>query len=82
MDELRKKSVLDFDRAYLQMVVEHHQQAILLFERQAQAKLGDGELQAYIGVQLPVLRRHLAKAIDLQKDLTGTNTPKSKPVGR
>jgi predicted outer membrane protein len=79
--ELRSKPVgTDFDKAYLQMVAEDHHRRIALLEQHAGTKAGDGELRSWIGVQLPILRRHLAKAQDLQKGMILSDAPNRTPT--
>ncbi len=55
--------------AYIQMMIDDHQKAVTMFERQQTAKLGDSDLQDFIEDQVAVLRKHLNKARDIQKDL-------------
>lgn len=75
--ELSAKSGAEFDRAFIALMVENHEKGVALFERQSQAKLGDAELQKFINDTLPTLRRHLAKANELQTNLTGRNTTRT-----
>lgn len=67
--ELSAKAGSQFDMAYIQMMIDDHQKAVTMFERQQAAKLGDSDLQDFIEDQVPVLRKHLNKARDIQKDL-------------
>jgi len=86
--ELSAKSGAEFDKAYIQMMVDNHQKAVSLFERQHDAKLGDSELQSFISDQLGTLKKHLNKARDIQKDLqkesdkdtSKTSTPSTRPA--
>lgn len=89
MRELDSKSGAEFDRAYMQMMVDNHQKAIAMFERQKNAKVGDSDLQDFVGGQIPVLKKHLNKAEDIQKKLNSSDTkpdtsrtPSSTPSSR
>jgi putative membrane protein len=75
MKELSAKTGAEFDKVYVQMMVDNHKKGVSLFEQQDKAKLGDAELQAFIRDTLPVLRRHLTMATDLQKELSGEAKP-------
>jgi putative membrane protein len=73
--ELSAKTGAEFDKAYVQLMVDNHRKGVSLFEEQDKAKLGDAELQSFIRDTLPVLRRHLAMGLDLQKELGGEARP-------
>ena len=60
-DELKSKSGKEFDRAYDQMQLQAHEEAVALFEQYSQA--GDNpDLKAWAGRTLPRLKEHLAMA--------------------
>lgn len=60
-EELKSKSGKEFDRAYDQMQLQAHEEAVALFEQYSQA--GDNpELKAWAGKTLPRLKEHLAMA--------------------
>jgi putative membrane protein len=60
-DELKSKSGKEFDRAYDQMQLQGHEEAVALFEQYAQG--GDNpELKAWAAKTLPTLKEHLAMA--------------------
>ena len=61
-----------FDRGFIQAQMKAHQDAIDLFEKQANGN-GDSELKAFAQKQLPGLRNHLKQAQDLQGKLGSTN---------
>ena len=61
-----------FDRGFIEAQVKAHQDAIALFETQANGG-GDAELKAFAQKQLPALRNHLRQAQDLQAKLPSTN---------
>jgi putative membrane protein len=60
-----------FDRGFVEAQVKAHQEAIALFEKQANGG-SDADLKAFAQKQLPGLRGHLKQAQDLQGKL-GTN---------
>jgi putative membrane protein len=60
-EELKSKSGKEFDRAYDQLQVQAHEQAVALFEQYSQG--GDNpDLKAWAAKTLPHLKEHLAKA--------------------
>ena len=68
MEELRKMSREDFDRAYIAYQVTMHQQALKLVEDTADSA-DDVRLQYHLGQARPDLQSHLAMAQDLQRQL-------------
>ena len=60
-----------FDRGFIEAQVKAHQEAVALFEKQANGG-SDADLKAFAQKQLPGLRNHLKQAQDLQGKL-GTN---------
>ncbi len=61
LDDLKAKTGKDFDRAYDQMQVQAHEQAVALFE--SYSKTGDNaDLKAWAAKTLPHLKEHLAMA--------------------
>jgi putative membrane protein len=61
-----------FDRGFIEAQVKAHQDAIALFEQQANGG-GDNDLKAFAQKQLPGLRNHLKQAQDLRAKLGSTN---------
>ena len=61
-----------FDRGFLEAQVKMHQDAIALFEKEANGG-SDSDLKAFAQKQLPALRNHLKQAQDLQAKLPSTN---------
>jgi putative membrane protein len=63
-DDLSKKSGADFDKAYMDLMVDDHQKTINLFEK-ASGDVNDAEVKTFADNTLPKLRMHLdsAKAI-------------------
>jgi putative membrane protein len=63
--DLSKKSGKEFDRAYMKMMVDDHQEDIKAFEKSSNdAK--DADIKAFASKTLPTLRMHLdsAKAVN------------------
>lgn len=61
MDDLRKLSGRDFDRKYMDMMVEDHEKDIRKFE-DASENHKDAEIQTFAAKTLPKLRAHLDSA--------------------
>jgi len=63
-EDLAKKSGTDFDKSYMNLMVDDHQKTIDLFE-DASDDVNDAEIKTFINNTLPKLRMHLdsAKAI-------------------
>lgn len=64
-DDLSKKSGADFDKAYVNMMVDDHKKDVGKFE-DASKNLKDADLKVFVDKTLPVLKGHLDKitAID------------------
>jgi putative membrane protein len=64
-EDLSKKSGADFDKAYVNMMVDDHKKDVGKFE-DASKNLKDADLKAFVDKTLPVLKGHLDKitAID------------------
>lgn len=60
-DKLNKKSGTDFDKAYTERMVEHHEDAIKMYE-EASAESKDAEIRAWASDKLPGLKTHLKHA--------------------
>lgn len=64
-DDLATKKGADFDKAYIEMMEDHHEKAINKFEEQA--KDGNSpELKAFAAKVLPTLKSHKEKADALE----------------
>lgn len=59
--ELKDKSVEDFDKAYVDMMVKGHKDAVDLFEKQSKDGT-DNELRTWANGKLPALRNHQTMA--------------------
>jgi len=68
-EKLEKKTGIEFDNAYCKLMIEHHEDAIGIFENAA-ARSEDPNIRAWASQQLPTLRTHLdhAKACKAESD--------------
>ena len=66
MDKLMKKTGKDFDKAYMEMMVEDHKKDISEFEK-AEKNVMDADVKAWVSKTLPVLRTHLDSAQAINK---------------
>ncbi len=64
-EKLNKKSGSDFEKAYSNMMVSGHKDAIALFEKAA-TECSDLEIKAWASETLPALRRHLDQSLICQ----------------
>jgi len=64
IDDLSKKSVSDFDKAYVSKMIDDHKAAVSLF-RDAAKNLKDPDLKAFVDKTLPIIQKHLAAIIDI-----------------
>jgi putative membrane protein len=65
--KLNAKSEKDFDKDYVDMMVDGHKHAIALFEKEA-AESSDEDIRVWATSMLPELRKHLDHAIVVQKE--------------
>jgi len=65
VDDLSKKTGTEFDKDYISMMVDDHQDDIKLFEKCAKSDKEDADVKAFAAKTLPTLYKHLdaAKAI-------------------
>jgi len=66
IDNLEKKNGKDFDRAYIDMMVDGHQSTVNDFEK-ASNNTKDPDVKAWVDKTLPTLRAHLDSAKAIQK---------------
>jgi putative membrane protein len=64
LDELGKKSGNEFDRAYMEMMVDDHDKAVSMFENAANNST-DADIKAFAAKTLPTLKEHQQMAKDL-----------------
>lgn len=67
-EDLSKKTGADFDRAYMKIMVDDHQDAINDFEKAAENGT-DPDVKTFASQKLPTLRKHLDEAKAIQKSL-------------
>ena len=65
IDDLNKKSGKDFDKAYINEMVDGHQSAVNSFEKNTDNK--DADVKAWVDKTLPTLRMHLDSAKAIKK---------------
>jgi putative membrane protein len=74
-DKWEKRDAKDFDREYLEQMIDDHENVVDLFEKQA--KDGeDVETVAYARKYLPKLQAHLQQALDLKRALSAKGDPR------
>jgi putative membrane protein len=66
IDNLEKKSGKDFDKAYIDAMVDGHQSTVNDFEK-ASNNTKDPDIKAWVDKTLPTLRMHLDSAKAIQK---------------
>lgn len=64
--DLSAKSGKDFDKAYIDQMVDDHQKTVKLFE-DGQKNVKDADIKAFIDKTLPVLKSHLDHVKSLDK---------------
>ncbi|MDQ1151286.1 DUF4142 domain-containing protein [Sphingobacterium zeae] len=67
-DELSKKSPSDFDKSYIEAMVNDHEKDVKLFEN-ASKNLKDADLKMFVDKTLPTLRSHLEHAKSTKEKL-------------
>jgi len=67
-DSLAKKSGVDFDKAYMSMMVKDHEKDVKEFE-DASKDCEDADVKAWAGKTLPTLQEHLSMAKDTESKL-------------
>jgi putative membrane protein len=68
-EKWEKRDAKNFDREYLDQMVDDHQKVVNLFEKQANDG-DDTETVAYARKHLPKMQQHLQHALDLKRALT------------
>jgi putative membrane protein len=74
MDELRKKSGHEFDRAYIDYQIRMHEQAVKLVER-TEDSAENARMKVHLRKTRPDLQSHLAQAQTLQRQLVASQPP-------
>ena len=68
IDELAKLSGAEFDKKYVELMVEDHEGDVKLF-KEAADDADDADLKAYAAGQLPTLQKHLERITTIEKNL-------------
>lgn len=68
VEQLNRLTGADFDRRYMQIMLEDHEESVALFEREVE-RGRDPQLKALAQKQLPTLRDHLQRARKLSETL-------------
>lgn len=80
IDDLKKKKGVDFDKAYIDMMVNGHKDVADMFEKAAD-NLKDADLKAFAARTLPIIRAHLDSAQTIQatmkKQMNNSNRPQA-----
>jgi putative membrane protein len=81
IDDMKMKKGVDFDKAYIDMMVDDHKEDIDMFEKAAN-NLKDADLKAFAARTLPTLRAHLDSAQTIQetmkKQMNNSNRPEAR----
>ena len=72
-DKMGNVTGRQFDSQWISEMIDKHRQGIADFERQQAT--ATGELKSFIDKTLPVMRTHLQRAEELQKQLANTTNP-------
>lgn len=70
LDDLQKKDGKDFDKAYMNMMVDDHKKVISMFEDESK-KGTDADIRAFADNTLHTLKTHLEKAEECKKMMKG-----------
>lgn len=70
IDKLSKRGGAEFDKAYVDEMVDEHQRDVDNFEK-ASKDAKDGDVKGFAARSLPMLREHLASAKDIQSRIKG-----------
>ncbi|MGC4036605.1 MAG: DUF4142 domain-containing protein [Chitinophagaceae bacterium] len=68
IDDMEKKKGKDFDKAYVNMMIEGHEKVLKEFE-DIQQKGSDAELKAFVTQTIPVIKGHLDSIKAIKKEM-------------
>ncbi len=68
IDELTKKKGPEFDKAYIDMMVDDHNEDINMFDK-ASNNLKDPDMKGFAAKTLPTLQHHLEEAQNIQQNM-------------
>jgi len=66
--DMQKKKGKDFDKAYINMMIEGHQKVLKEFE-DIQSKGSDNELKAFVSQTIPIIKGHLDSAKSIKESI-------------
>lgn len=69
LEDLQKLSGAEFDKAYVDAMVDDHEAAVDLFEEQSKDDDGDKDLKAFATKTLPTLKSHLESIQGIRKNM-------------
>jgi putative membrane protein len=75
VDKLAKLSGAEFDREYMEAMVDDHKDDLEKFEREAD-KGDDPEIKKFAGEQVPILKKHLELAQTVKRQVDGKTEKK------
>ncbi len=75
LNDLKKKTGAEFDKAYIKHMVDGHKKMLDLFEK-ASTELKDTELKNYAATNVKTLQMHYDKATALEAKLNATSSSK------
>lgn len=78
LNELRDKTGTEFDKAYVDLMVSSHEEAVSLFE-DASNNQEDADVKTFAAATLPVLRQHHEHARKLDEAMDNANDNASTP---
>jgi putative membrane protein len=78
-DSLQQKSGQDFDRAYIDAMVQGHQKALGMLDDTLIPNAKDAQLKAHLVAVRAHVEMHLRKATVIQQRLSGNTSPQSLP---
>jgi putative membrane protein len=78
VEDLSKLSGADFDKKYIDQMVDDHQEAIDDVERKAE-NAANPEVKQWAVKTLPKMREHLEKAKDIKERLNSADAPRDAP---
>ncbi len=67
VDELAKLSGAEFDKKYVELMVEDHEDDVKLFKKAAEGA-EDADLKAFATKQLPIQQKHLERITTIDKN--------------
>ena len=66
--DMQKKKGKDFDKAYINMMIEGHEKVLKEFE-DIQSKGSDNELKAFVSQTIPIIKGHLDSAKSIKESI-------------